>query len=190
MTKETSTESYKHRNINLFEIEIETPRLILKSISMEYLDPIFDNFTESVTRYLMASSPQKKRETEAFIEDSLEKMKSGENLVVVILDRDNEEFIGCSGIHDIGKSNSPEMGIWIKESHHGCGYGKETMSALKRWAHDNLEYESLIYPVDRQNIASRKIAESLGGCIVREEIKITESGKQLDTLVYQIFNCS
>jgi len=36
-------------------------------------------------------------------------------------------------------------------------------------ANDNLEFDYMIYPVDKDNIPSRKIAESFGGVVEKDE---------------------
>ncbi len=70
------------------------------------------------------------------------------------------------------KRKHPELGIWLKQAAHGHKYGLEAITAIKNWAIENLDYEYLLYPVDRVNIASTKILERLGGKIFREYIDI------------------
>ncbi len=124
-------------------------------------------------------------ETELFINETLLEMQDGSNLIVVILKKDSQEFLGCSGIHEL-KSKYPATGIWLKKSAHGNGYGLEAIAALKTWAEDNLDYEYLIYPVDRANIPSRKIPERLGGQIFREYDQTNLSGNILHLVEYRI----
>lgn len=184
----SNNEIFKFRGVSLDlnSIEIKTERLILKSVTTEYLDEIYNNFTESLVRYMAPSSPNNKSETEEFINDSMEKQKSGSDLVVVILSKTTKEFLGCCGLHGSYNSNTPEIGIWIKETSHGNGYGKEAVTKIKQWAEDNLIYDYLIYPVDKNNKTSRKIPESLGGSIFKENVVTTDSGKKLDEVVYKI----
>lgn len=113
-------------------------------------------------------------------------MNEGEELVYVILDKTNDEFLGCAGLHKI-KTPHPYLGVWLKKSAHGKKFGREAMTALKKWADDHLEYEYLSYPVDRDNVASRKIPESLGGVVARE-FQDERNGKILNTLEYRIFS--
>ena len=94
--------------------------------------------------------------------------------------------MGCAGLHHIDKK-TPELGIWIKKSAHGHGYGKETMVALKEWADKNLSYEYILYPVAKENYPSRKIPEFLHGKVEREYDKINMSGKKLHLLEYRIY---
>ena len=76
---------------------------------------------------------------------------------------------------------SPELGLWLKESAHGQGFGSEVVAALAEWAHKNLGKESFLYPVAVQNTASRRIAEGLHG-----EIIGTRTNPKYESVVYKI----
>jgi RimJ/RimL family protein N-acetyltransferase len=58
---------------------------------------------------------------------------------------------------------------------------------MAHWAFENLRVRYLIYPVDRENIPSRKIPESLGGRIEAEYRFMNQSGRELDLLVYHVY---
>ncbi|MEA5502891.1 GNAT family N-acetyltransferase [Halotia wernerae UHCC 0503] len=171
--------------MELLDLKISTLRLLLEPISLKYKQCIFREFTQEITTYMHPRSPQTISETELFINESLLEMQNGDNLIVVILKKDSQEFLGCSGIHELN-SKYPAAGIWLKKSAHGNGYGLEAIAALKKWAEDNLDYEYLIYPVDRANIPSRKIPERLGGQIFREYEQINLSGNILRLIEYRI----
>ncbi|AFZ23291.1 acetyltransferase, ribosomal protein N-acetylase [Cylindrospermum stagnale PCC 7417] len=176
---------YTANNMGLLSLEISANRLLLQPISLKYKEDIFREFTEEITTYLYARPPQVISETELFIDESLLKMQRGENLTVVILKKDSQEFLGCSGILDI-KSKHPKIGIWLKKSAHGNGYGLEAITALKEWADKNLDYEYLIYPVDRVNMPSKKIPEKLGGQIFLEFEHPKLNGQTLNIVEYRI----
>ncbi|MFN6570581.1 GNAT family N-acetyltransferase [Dendronalium sp. ChiSLP03b] len=172
--------------MKLLNLKISTNRLLLQPISLEYKEVIFREFTEKITTYMHPRSPKDIHETELFISESLLNMQNRNDLVVVILAKDSQEFLGCSGIHKLNNKR-PELGIWLKKSAQGNGYGLETITALKEWAESNLDYEYLIYPVDRANIPSRRIPERLGGQIYREYEQTNLSGKILHLVEYRIF---
>ena len=167
-------------------VEIFTNRLVLLPISQKYKEEIFREFTKEITTYMYPRPLQDIVETEEFINDSLGEIQTGNHLVLVILKKDSQEFLGCTGIHDI-HSKHPELGIWLKKSAQGKGYGLEAITVLKRWADENLDYEYLIYDVDKANIPSRRIPEKLGGQITREYDKTNLSGRVLYILEYKIF---
>lgn len=171
--------------MDLRKVKIETERLVILPITMKYKEVIFREFQEPVTLYMYPKAPEKIGETEQFIKESLDGLKSGDNLQLVILDKNTGEFFGCAGLHELDKKN-PEIGIWIKKSAHGKRYGREAMTAVKKWADKNIDYDYIRYPVAAQNIASRKIPESLGGKVMKEEDKKMLSGRTYHMLEYWI----
>lgn len=140
---------------------IETTRLRLEPISPRYRDDIFCAFTESVAKYTYPQPTGDIADTDAFISSSFEETRDGGNLQFVAILRETGEFIGCTGLHKL--KVCPEPGLWLKESAWNQGFGFEIVAALARWAEEHLDCESLYYPVEKDNIASRRIPEKLGG---------------------------
>lgn len=173
--------------IDCLKVEIAAERVLLRPISEQYAEEIFFHFTPEVTRYMVPRSPTYIEETFDFIGRSLDGMERGENLQFVILKKESREFLGCCALHGQGKPQTPELGIWIKTSAHGNGYGKEAIFALVDWAKRHLEYKYLTYPVDRENIPSIKIPEALDGQVFEETLCARQDGGFLDVLIYRIY---
>ncbi len=167
-------------------LTIETENLLVKSITPEYSQVIFTEFTPQVTVYMYPKPFDSIEGSIEFIKKSIKENKAGTNFQCVVLKKDTGEFLGCAGVHNIG-SKTPEFGIWIKKSAHGHGYGREAVVGLKKWADENLDYDYILYPADRENIASRKIPEFLGGKIVKEYSEVNKSGKKLNIVEYRIY---
>jgi len=172
--------------MQLLNTRIESERLCLLAIGRDYAEEIFRNFTAGITLYMYPKPPSAISETLAFIDHSVDALKNGSCLQVVITDRTTGEFLGCAGLAGIGKTD-PELGIWLKKSAHGNGYGLEAINAIIAWARSNLEFEYLRYPVDKRNIASRRIPELNGGIASKEYRKINQSGVLLDEIEYWIY---
>lgn len=168
------------------QFELETERLLLIAITMDYLEVIFDEFTPEVTLFMYPRSPHRIEETMQFIRESLVGLERGSNLQLVILEKETREFLGCVGLHDIN-SRVPEFGIWLKESAHGHGYGMEAIKELHNWAMGKLEFEYIKYPVDEENYPSRRIPEALNGVIAREYAVTSLSNRRLFILEYRIY---
>lgn len=171
---------------DLTTVEILTDRLRLIPISLQWTEEIFKEFTLEITRYMTPQPAKEIQGTKAFIHDSLEQMKQGVTLQQVILLKDTNEFLGCAGAHHM-ETKHPALGVWIKKSAHGNGYGREAITGIKQWIDAHYPYDHLLYPVDRDNIASRKIPESLGGIIHDTYQKTTESEDTLNTVEYRIY---
>lgn len=157
---------------NTHTISIETERLLLVPITMHYAEDLFQEFTSEITRYM---SPQPTKDisgTKQFIQSSIEKMDAWKNYQAVILDKKTKEFLGCVGLHNIDEAIL-ELWIRVKKSAHGKKIGREAVTGLETRAQKNLNFEYLFYPVDKDNIPSRKIAESLWW-IVQKDINGNE----------------
>jgi RimJ/RimL family protein N-acetyltransferase len=172
--------------MDLTNIVIITDRLRIIPTSEKYANDIFMECTPEIARFLSFDPTGIIEDTIKYIRSSQEKIKSREEMPVVILDKISNEFIGCGGIHEI-KTKKPELGLWIKKSAHRKGYGKETISAFINWIKANLEFEYISYPVAKENIPSRKLIESLGGIVKGERIFTSPTGKVLDEVEYRIF---
>ena len=61
------------------------------------------------------------------------------------------------------------------------------MTALIEWAHENIKFNYLKYPVDKKNIASRKIPEKNNGKIMKEYKNKGQGGNELDEYEYWIY---
>lgn len=166
--------------------KIISQRLLLRAIDLSYKEDIFKEFTEAVTVYMWPKPPAIISDTEKFINDSIQKMEAGINLQLVILKKETSEFLGCLGLHKLDGGH-PEFGIWLKKSAHGHKYGQEAVRTLFDWARINIDCEYFTYPVDKDNIASRKVVESIGGKIYREYTDTSAAGKTLNLLEYRIY---
>ncbi len=171
---------------NLRELVIESPRVRLVALSEAYTQEIFLNFSAEITLYMMPAPASDISDTRAFVSTALLELDRGDDLHFVICRRGNHEFLGVCGLHGTRRPDEPELGIWLKAQAHGNRYGREAISTLRDWAEQNLEFRRLIYPVDRRNIPSRRIAEALGGTIVEEKKVMSMSGNELDEVIYAI----
>lgn len=142
--------------------ELESKRLELKAPDEKYASEILSVFNENVTRYMNPRHHESIEDSLAFIEFAKQGIASGTNYNYMIIEKESGAFLGCCGLGDI-KEKEPELGIWLKETAHHHGYGKEAIHCLYEYAKTKGAYESFKYPVDHRNIASRKIPESLGG---------------------------
>ncbi len=173
--------------MDLLETKIETDRLQLVPISRDYAEDIFENFTSEITRYMFPKPAFRIGETLEFIDSSLKGLENGTNLQLVIIVKASNEFAGSVGLNNIGQI-SPELGIWIKKSAQGNGYGIEAIEAVIHWAKTNIRFEYLRYPVDKRNHASKRIPERNGGVVKKEYKQLNQSGFELDEAEYWIFN--
>jgi [ribosomal protein S5]-alanine N-acetyltransferase len=171
---------------DLLAIEIIGERIKLAIVSNNCEEDIFQEFTDKITIYMFPNPAKDIGITHEFITQSREAIAAGYNLQFVILSKATSEFLGCVGLHGEQNVRTLEIGIWLKKNAHGSGYGREAVHLLVKWTMENVDIDYLIYPVDRRNIPSRKIPESLSGRVVSEFEQTTPTGKYLDMLIYRI----
>ena len=172
--------------LDFTKVEITSGRLLLTSQLKAFSEDIFREFNDDIIQYMLPKPAENIDETMTFVNDSLRGMRGGWNLALAITVQTNGEFLGCCGLHGEGRHRTPELGIWVKKSAHGHKYGREAIQALSIWACAMLDLDYLIYPVDRANIPSRKIAESLGGQVFEEKQVKTARGGYLDEVKYKL----
>jgi RimJ/RimL family protein N-acetyltransferase len=171
-------------SMSLLNETIQTERLVQKAINMIYKEEIYNTFTENVTKYMYPQPTGNIEDIASFIESSIKGLEEGSNLQLVILSRDGE-FLGCSGLHK-ANTKTPELGIWLKEDAHGHGYGKEAIGGIIKWARQHVDFDHILYPVDKDNVSSRRIPEAYGGVIAKSYQEENSTGGILNILEYWI----
>jgi RimJ/RimL family protein N-acetyltransferase len=159
-------------------IVIQSPRLQLSHFRMMDAQEIFGCITPAIARFMPWEPPS----WSEYMTRCEKRVQAPEpnKFSFVIRRLDNRECLGMASLED-ADSVSPELGLWLKESAHGQGFGREVVAALVEWGHATLGKASFIYPVAIQNIASRRIAENLHG-----EIIGNRTNPKYDSVVYKI----
>jgi RimJ/RimL family protein N-acetyltransferase len=155
---------------------IETVRLNLDRFAIVDAEVLFSCITPAVTRFMAWDPPPY-----AEFRSRCEALSRGEEEIqFVIRRRDTLECLGVAGV-ERPADELPELGVWLKEAAQGQGYGREAVEAVARWASEYWSKTAFLYPVAVENLASRRIAERLGG-----EIIATRSGPKYNSVVYRI----
>lgn len=172
--------------IDTSNLSIESERLRLSSTTPDDAHESFGAFTEKVAMYMFPKPSGDFDAYKEWLSGAIEKNKDGKQWQFTIFDKQTGEFIGMGGVHEIDTS-TPELGIWTKESSWGNGYGREAIAAAIEWARQNLSFDYLKYPVDEDNIPSRKIAEANGGVVEGEYEAENARGEKMRVVEYRIY---
>lgn len=165
--------------ISLIEMSLETERLLLLPVENKYSQEIFTSFDNQVTKFMLVKTPAAKEDTDFFIDQSREKMKQNEAIVLMVLKKKPKGFIGCISLHHL-KEKAPAMGIWIKASEQNKGYGMEAARSLIKYARENLEFDHIVYQVALENSPSKRLINGLGGKLVKNfEVNNSEGNLQM-----------
>ena len=161
---------------------LETERLIIQPYSNSFLEEYYNE----ITKYQYPDSFSNINTANEIVSGFVKDMEQGNMLELVILTQEGE-FIGSMEAFGI-KEKTPEIGLWLKRSAHGKGYGYEALKGLLDHLNATGKYQYYIYEVDVRNVASIRLVEKFhfekGGY---EEIT-TESGKMLTLQTYHVFN--
>jgi RimJ/RimL family protein N-acetyltransferase len=159
-------------------IVVQSPRLQLTEFQMTDAQEVFACITPAIAKF-MSWEPPTWSEYVARCEKRGQ-FPEPNNFSFVIRRLDNRECLGMASFEG-ADSVSPELGLWLKESAQGKGFGSEVVAALVDWGHATLGKSSYIYPVAVQNTASRRLAEKLHG-----EIIANRTNPKYDSVVYRI----
>lgn len=175
--------------MNLLETKIETERLLLQPVAESDAADFLENGVADprIQAWLCRPAPPDLAAELEWIRSVRAKMAAGECLTCAGFLRDSGELVGSFGFHEFG--SNPSLGLWIRPELWGRGFGFEGVQALKTWARENLKPrpESLIYKVRVDNLASRRIAEKLGGELAAEFREISKfDGIERDFLEFRI----
>lgn len=159
-------------------IVIRSPRLQLSQFQIGDAREVFGCITPAVARFMPWEPPS----WSEYVTRCEKRVQAPEpnKFSFVIRRLDNDECLGMASLEDADLV-WPELGLWLKESAHRQGFGREAVAALVDWGHTSLGKGSFVYPVAVQNIASRRIADSLDG-----EIIVTRTHPKYDSVIYRI----
>lgn len=171
--------------MDLSTLEIETDRLRLRAYRTADAEDIFAAVTPALTTYMTWDPADS---VEAFLEVGakwLVAAKAGREVDATIRDRTDGRFLGMCSLHYRGDP-APRVGIWIREDAQGQGFGREAVAALVRFAGARLGEPHVGYDVAEENMASRRIPESLGGEICGAGVIKRPSGPEYRSVVYRV----
>ncbi|MFM2481733.1 GNAT family N-acetyltransferase [Celerinatantimonas sp. YJH-8] len=171
--------------IDLVNVEISGPRLVLRSITASDDRSVFESLTPDIATFMVEKSADHIGQTKDFIQTSRNSMLRKHELVCVITNY-RSEFLGCCRLSAHQSAQTLELSLWLKKSAHGHRYGQETAWMLAQWALKNLKFDTLLFPVDKQNIKGCSVAASLGGDITSERQTLSGHGTTLNEVVYCI----
>ena len=142
---------------------IETERLLLREYTMDDFAALYEIMSDAETMQHYPA-PFDETRTRRWIEWNRENYsKYGFGLWAVVL-RENNEFIGDCGItiQNIDGKLLPEIGYHINKKYWKQGFASEAAQAVRDWAFENTNYQSLYSYCKYTNVASYKTAEAIG----------------------------
>lgn len=173
----------KIKPFTLNNLTIKTERLVLELISQDFAEVFFKEFNEEVAAYTKHKPHASISEVQAYIRGQEKEADEGRTLNFVLLRKENREFIGCCGMHELS-GDTPVAGIWIKAGAWGKGYAKEALGGVVDFIREHFAFECIKFPADRRNTSSCRIPESLGASVQKEYTSYDDAGNEMDIVEY------
>jgi RimJ/RimL family protein N-acetyltransferase len=161
-------------------VEITTSRAVARSFSQDDARDVFACISPAITRFMAWDPPATEADFATVWRPWLRLQDDGSELYLVVRQRSDGRCLGIVGVHAL-KSDTPELGIWLRHDVQGKGLGYELIGAVGKWVSQAVPVKYLEYPVAEENIASRRIAEAYGG-----EIRDYRSNPKYRSVVYHI----
>ncbi|MBE6648382.1 MAG: GNAT family N-acetyltransferase [Ruminococcaceae bacterium] len=143
---------------------IETPRLVLKKISMDNLyDMNRYASLDKTSEYLVWTPHFNLLETRGVIEFHMNQYKRGLAPDWGLNHKMDGRFIGTCGFTSVDEyNNAAELGYVLSPEYWGKGLMKEALSAVMKVAFIDMDFHRLFVRIMEGNISSVKLAESVG----------------------------
>ena len=165
---------------------LDTERLSIRPFNQSFLADYYREFTDEITKYQYPDRFPDIETADNVLSCFVRDMEQGEMLELVILAKDGE-FLGSMEVFGLS-GEVPEVGLWLKCSAHGAGYGYEAFKGLLDSLNGTGKYQYYIYEADVRNAPSIRLIEKFhvekGGC----EDVTTGSGKKLTLQTYHVFH--
>ena len=171
--------------MDLSSVSLSSQRLLLKSFTGHDAREAFEAATPTIARFMSWEPAPSFEEFSLIWQSWIAKMHAGTDVSFAVRLKPSLEFLGAAGLHKTDAAE-PEVGIWIKESQHGYGYGREAVEMIVAFVADDLSKRAVVYPVVEQNGPSRRLAESLGGKIIGTRRLRKAAGIEYSEIVYRI----
>ena len=110
------------------DFTLKTERLLIKPFSDSFLEAYYTEFTDEIAKYQYPDSFPNIDAANSVISMFVKDMERRNMLELVILTQDGE-FLGSMEAFGITEK-TPELGLWLKSSAHGKGYGYEALKGL------------------------------------------------------------
>ncbi|RKE98976.1 GNAT family N-acetyltransferase [Ichthyenterobacterium magnum] len=153
------------------KIHIETERLILREITNEDLDPMFElDSNPKVHEYLGKKPITTKAQAKTYINSIITQYKERGIGRFAVIEKSTGNFVGWSGLkfntgdkETIGnKRDFYDIGYRLMPKYWGKGYASESAKVILDYGFKTLNLKTIVGAAETKNIASNKILEKIG----------------------------
>lgn len=150
---------------------LETNRLILRHLEPNDLNSLFALYSDPEVRQYFPEDTLTYEETKGELEWFLNGHPDHPQLGLwATIHKATNQFIGRCGLlpWTIGERSEVEVAYMLAKEYWGQGLGTEAAQAIAHYAFDQLQLSRLICLIDRENMASHKVARKIGMTFEKE----------------------
>jgi RimJ/RimL family protein N-acetyltransferase len=150
---------------------LETSRLILRHQALSDLDSLFALYCDEDVRRYIPDAPRTYQEAREELEWHMHGHPTHPELGLwATIYKETGEFIGRCGLlpWTIDGQDEVEIAFLISKAYWGQGLGTEAAGALLNYGFGKLHLPRLICLIDKDNLASIKVAEKIGMTFEKE----------------------
>ena len=142
--------------------KIETKRLILRPISINDIDNVFEYAKNPLVGPNAGWKPHaNKNETEVFVKYAIKKREFGQPGIYAIIFKEDEKMIGTIEIHSFNQYKG-EIGFVLNPDYWAKGIIVEAAKAVIVYGFEILHLKRLQYGYFQYNTRSKRVCEKLG----------------------------
>ncbi len=141
----------------------ETSRILIREQTIADIPALYEVYADDdATKYMEALYDDPKREEEYLTDYIANQYSFYEYGIWAVVKKDDGKLIGRAGISMREGFDIPELGYIIAKPYRGCGYAKEALLEIMKYAADELDMNEFIAFTKDENAASVHLLESLG----------------------------
>lgn len=170
-------------------MQLYTERLLLRDITIEDKQAIFDYRSDAEANQFQSWIPETLEDVESFIQRNTTEFNQPESWYqLLITHKDTKAVIGDIGIHFFGSEHlQVELGITLNTSFQGQGYASEALKGVIHFLFNDLNKHRIMASVDPANTDSIKLMERIG---LRKEGHFVKSlfwkNNWVDDIIYAV----
>ncbi len=170
-------------------MRLETERLIIRPITLDDKNEIFEYRGDKETNKYQGWIPEKIDDVVTFIEKIAKQIDEPDTwFQLVIIEKQAQKIIGDLGLHFLDSENKQvEIGCTLDKAFHHRGYATESIKKVIDYLFMELNKHRIVTSIDPDNKNSIRLVEKIG---FRKEAHFIESlfinGKWVDELIYAL----
>lgn len=151
-------------------MQIDTARLTLRPVTLNDFKVSHQLLSDPDVMLFSLKGPYSEQQTTDFINHCIQQTKKDKPTLLAVIDRETNLFIGYCGfyIQKINGVEEVELGYRLSKQHWGKGLATEAAQAVKAHALKEMGLTRLISIIEKENVASIRVAEKNGFILEKE----------------------